>query len=180
MGGTDEGVPRRRLACGYLGSLGDRAGREWMARLRALVPLRHGESTDMDDFVTPIDTTLKGRLSKPGDLSIECVVWTDHNAYVTDVRPATCSKPHNGEFAGFYAAPAGPFPASDKIASNIADDGCANVVAHYLGSRPRTNGQIRPSGGSRWASTRSSGRWVAARCAALVPRTRETESSPAA
>jgi hypothetical protein len=81
------------------------------------------------------NTSLKGSLA-PGKntaATLQCVLWTDHKTYITDIHKSSCAKPFNGEYAGFFTAPDTSWPSTAKKRSTLTGDGCADVVARYLG-----------------------------------------------
>jgi hypothetical protein len=86
-----------------------------------------------DGEPTAYSLSLKGALSANTAASLQCVTWKDHSTYITDITKSSCSKPFNGEYAGFFTAPDTAYPSTAKKRDQIAGDGCAEVVAHYLG-----------------------------------------------
>ncbi len=86
-----------------------------------------------DGDTTSYSIALKGSLKTDTAASLRCVVWKDHKTYITNLAKSTCAKPFNGEYAGFFTAPNTAFPSTDKKESQIGQDGCEGVVAHFLG-----------------------------------------------
>lgn len=72
------------------------------------------------------------RGNRPLALSCETVTDDGHGS-ITDEQLASCSKPHNAEFAGLYTPPNVPWQADEKARQNMFDNGCESVVAKFLG-----------------------------------------------
>jgi hypothetical protein len=80
------------------------------------------------------DGSVKDGLRGSRPLAVTCLIVTDNGkGNVTKTEDAACDKPHNGEFAGLYAAPDGPWPANQDTRHKLASDGCEAIVAHFLG-----------------------------------------------
>ncbi len=72
------------------------------------------------------------RGSRP--LGLTCLIVTDDGKNsLTKTEDADCAQPHNGEFAGIYAAPDGPYQANQETRRKLANTGCESIVAHFLG-----------------------------------------------
>lgn len=81
-----------------------------------------------------VSWSLKDGLRGSRSLADRCFDATDtSNHQLTDRAPVDCSKPHRGEFAGLYTAPAGNYP-GDKDKGDPGETGCEKVVAKYVGS----------------------------------------------
>ena len=77
--------------------------------------------------------SVKGGLLGARPLAIGCITATDDGkGSVTRFADAGCDQPHNGEYAGAYLAPAGPWPTGDALTS-LVRTGCESVVAQFLG-----------------------------------------------
>ena len=59
------------------------------------------------------------------------------------MSPTPCATAHNGEFAGVYDAPDGPWPTDAATAGTARLDGCRAVVASFAGIPNDTNFQYR-------------------------------------
>jgi hypothetical protein len=86
-----------------------------------------------DGFPKSYSIALRNSLKTTTAASLKCVTWKDHKTYITDIVKSSCSKPFNGEYAGFFTAPNTAYPTNEKKRSQIQQDGCEGVVAHYLG-----------------------------------------------
>jgi Septum formation len=87
------------------------------------------EYKDLNNYeVVKRTASLKGGLSgdRPVGLSCMAITITSDNK-VGDMNPVACTTAHNGEFAGVYDLPDGPFPTDPKVRL----DGCAPVVAAF-------------------------------------------------
>jgi len=79
------------------------------------------------------DVSFRGILAKPTPLSARCITWKGTQDSLHDFAPASCASPHNGEYVGAYIAPARSWPATAKQRQDIADRGCENLVAQFVG-----------------------------------------------
>lgn len=77
--------------------------------------------------------SLRDGLAGERPLAITCLI-TNENAdgQIVYSGASSCDKPHAAEYAGHFIAPAGAYPGDDTDAEL---DGCASVVARYLGFR---------------------------------------------
>lgn len=92
--------------------------------------LSSGDSEN-DEFVS-MRTSLKDGLRGSRPLADTCITADDVNGDLGTVNSTDCAKPHRGEFAGTYTAPAGAYPAPGS-AGNPGRQGCKGVVALYVG-----------------------------------------------
>jgi hypothetical protein len=78
--------------------------------------------------------SVKGGLAGAKPLAVTCLIVTDdgHNS-VTKTDDVACDQPHNGEFAGIYTATDGPYPSDKEARRKLANNGCEEIVAHFLG-----------------------------------------------
>jgi hypothetical protein len=93
------------------------------------------EYKDLNDYEVALRTTsLKGDLGGDRKTALGCVTVTlKANQQVDRVTAAACDSQHNGEFAGVFDHPDGPYPTDAAAASKARLDGCAQVVATYAG-----------------------------------------------
>ncbi len=93
------------------------------------------EYVDLDDFaVVGRTASLKGGLAGDRPVGLSCItVTTTSNNRIDKMTPTKCDTNHNGEFAGVYDLPDGPYPTDRAAASKARLDGCAPVVAAYAG-----------------------------------------------
>jgi hypothetical protein len=78
--------------------------------------------------------TLKGNLSGSRTVAYGCLaVTTDSQHKVLSEKPVACTEPHATEFAGTFTAPDIPWPAGDAAREELADNGCEEVVAKFIG-----------------------------------------------
>jgi hypothetical protein len=77
------------------------------------------------------DASLKGALAAGSKQT--CVKWTNYKTYVDDIVPKACTGGFSGEYVGFYTAPDETFPANDTKMVALAQDGCEDLVARFLG-----------------------------------------------
>jgi hypothetical protein len=89
---------------------------------------------DSNYDVVATDGSVKDGLRGSHPLQVTCLIVTDDgkNA-VTKTEDADCDSPHNGEYAGIYRAPDGPWPADKDARRKLANTGCEAIVAHFLG-----------------------------------------------
>ncbi|GAA1549894.1 hypothetical protein GCM10009827_082950 [Dactylosporangium maewongense] len=112
-------------------SLWDAGARWFRCDLQAL--------QDIDRFSVATRTaSLRGTLRPDGgELRIGCVkVTTKAGGAAGDIDrifPASCTTPHEGEFAGLYEPPDGEYPADSEARSNANLAGCRPVVAGFTG-----------------------------------------------
>jgi len=78
------------------------------------------------------DVSFRGVLAKPSPLSARCITWLG-TQFVSNIEPVSCTSRHRAEFAGTYTAPVGPWPASAKEQTALADDGREHLVARFVG-----------------------------------------------
>jgi Septum formation len=89
-------------------------------------------------------SSVKDALSAGGPLRISCLTITASSANeVTTMVGSACDTPHNGEFAGVWEAPDGPYvdDRNARTATNLT--GCRGVVAAYAGIPNDGNFQYR-------------------------------------
>ncbi len=102
------------------------------------------EYRDLEDFpVVSRTASLKGGLADGSDLRLGCATVTASGDTVDKVMPATCTAAHNGEFAGVYDHPDGPYPTDQAARSKANLDGCRGVVAAFTGIPNDSNFQYR-------------------------------------
>src|SRR5947207_496896 len=77
--------------------------------------------------------SLRGALTGPRPYGLGCVTVTVANDAVQSMVAANCATPHNGEFAGVFEAPDGPYPADDKARGAVANPGCLSTIAKFVG-----------------------------------------------
>jgi hypothetical protein len=91
---------------------------------------------DLNDYgIADLTASLKGSLSNPtGNVRLGCVAITETSASAIDkMLPISCTTAHNGEYAGVWDAPDGPYP-DDATARRTANlNGCRGVVSAYAG-----------------------------------------------
>lgn len=103
-----------------------RAGARWFRCELSASPIDHGAKVGAD-------VSFRGILAGPTPLSVRCITWKGTGNSVHDFEPVSCSSPHNGEFVGAYTAPARAWPATVKQQQDIAEHGCENLVAQFVG-----------------------------------------------
>jgi hypothetical protein len=92
------------------------------------------EYKDLDDYeVVSRTASLKGGLSGDRPVGLGCIAVTTTNNRIDKMTPVSCTSPHNGEFAGVYDLPDGPYPTDREAASKARLDGCAPVIAAFAG-----------------------------------------------
>jgi hypothetical protein len=78
--------------------------------------------------------TVRDGLTGDHPLAVTCLTTNETSAgQVVYSAPVTCDQPHAAEYAGSYTAPPTDYPATDDKATQQAEQGCADVVARYLG-----------------------------------------------
>jgi hypothetical protein len=77
--------------------------------------------------------SVKDGLRGDRPLALTCFTVTDDKNKITDEEPTACAQPHNAELAGLFTAPDVPWPADQTARSNMAQKGCQQVAAQYLG-----------------------------------------------
>jgi hypothetical protein len=92
------------------------------------------EYKDLNDYeVVPRTASLKGGLTGDRPVGLGCLaIAVASGNRVGNMVPTACTAPHNGEFAGVYDLPDGPYP-SGEAARKARLDGCAPVIAGYAG-----------------------------------------------
>ena len=90
------------------------------------------EYKDLNDYdVVQRTASLKGGLSGERAVGLGCLTVTvTSDNRVDKMIPIACTSAHNGEFAGVYDLPDGPYPSGDA-ARKARLDGCAPVIAAY-------------------------------------------------
>lgn len=84
-------------------------------------------------YGTPRAGTLRDGLRGSRPVALTCLDFTlTSDDQIRTTRPVPCAQRHLAEFTGVYEAPDGSWPGYDKLAT-IADYGCADVTARYLG-----------------------------------------------
>lgn len=92
------------------------------------------EYKDLEGFaVVSRATSLKGALSATGAVRLLCAEVTNNGNTIDKVLPVPCETAHDGEFAGIYEHPDGPYPLDKAALSKANLDGCRGVVAAYTG-----------------------------------------------
>ncbi|WP_433058462.1 septum formation family protein [Dactylosporangium sp. CS-033363] len=95
-----------------------------------------------DDLFAPAPRTgsVKDGLKDPRPLALTCVDLdggdlTPEGFYrsVDAVTPVACTEPHDTEFVGAWAAPAGPFPADAQALNATVSKACFTLVAAFMG-----------------------------------------------
>jgi hypothetical protein len=91
------------------------------------------EYKDLDDYQVVLRTaSLKGALAGDRPVGLGCITVTVNASNQIDrMTPAACDSAHNGEFAGVFELPDGPYPTDRTAASKARLDGCGKVVATY-------------------------------------------------
>jgi Septum formation len=94
---------------------------------------------DIDRFsIATRTSSLRGALRPDGgELLIGCVKITRKDdgtaaASIDRIFPASCTTPHEGEFAGIYEPPDGEYPADGDARSGANLAGCRPVVAGFV------------------------------------------------
>jgi len=85
-------------------------------------------------FLNGVERTssLRHLLAGRSSLNFSCVDWIFHRHSESNIEPTTCSKPHSGEFAGYFTLSGTAYPSAARI-DKISDVGCKYVVARYVG-----------------------------------------------
>jgi hypothetical protein len=91
------------------------------------------EYKDLDDYQVVLRTTsMKDGLTGDRPVGLSCITVTVTSDNKIDrMTPAACNTQHNGEFAGVFDLPDGPYPTDRAAASKARLDGCGQVVAAF-------------------------------------------------
>jgi hypothetical protein len=91
------------------------------------------EYKDLDDYDVVLRTaSLKGGLGGDRPVGLSCITVTLTSDNRIDRKtPSACDTQHNGEFAGVFDLPDGPYPTDRAAASKARLDGCGQLVATY-------------------------------------------------
>ncbi|WP_433085422.1 septum formation family protein [Dactylosporangium sp. CA-052675] len=115
------------------------SGPAWAGGVRTWVC---GLAEAADDLFAPKPRTgsLRGGLKDPRPLALSCAALdggdlTPDGFYrsVDAVTPVSCTDPHDTEFVGVWAAPAGAFPADAQALNATVSKACFAEVASFLG-----------------------------------------------
>ena len=93
------------------------------------------EYKDLQNYeVLDRTASLKSGLVGSAELKLSCMTITETSAQEIDkILPVACSTSHNGEFAGVWDAPDGPYPTDANARKTANLNGCRGVVASYAG-----------------------------------------------
>lgn len=91
------------------------------------------EYEDLEDYdVVPRTESLKGALGGESEVALSCMaITTTQDNRVDKILPVRCDSGHNGEFAGIFDLPDGPYPGVSDAARKARLDGCGAVVAKF-------------------------------------------------
>lgn len=115
------------------------------------------EYTDIENPAIKARTaSLKGVLAGQSDLPLGCQQITESaDKKTVQIAAAACTAPHNGEFAGLWEHPDGPYP-EEPARNAAAGDGCRAVIAAFAGIpnddnfKYRTGWVTSPFGRAAW------------------------------
>jgi len=90
------------------------------------------EYRDLDDYaVVARSASLKGTLTGDRAVGLSCVAVTEKDGKIDKIAPTPCTSQHNGEFAGIFDMPDGPFPTDAAAVGAARLKGCGTVVAAF-------------------------------------------------
>jgi hypothetical protein len=91
------------------------------------------EYKDLDDYqVVSRTSSLRNALTGERAVGLSCVAVTQTaDGKIDKMTPTPCASNHNGEFAGVFDLPDGPYPTDAAAVSKARLDGCGAKVAEF-------------------------------------------------
>jgi hypothetical protein len=102
------------------------------------------EYNNLDEYAIVARTSsIRGALTGDRPVGLGCVVVTLKGNEIDRMTQTPCSESHNGEFAGIFDAPDGPWPTDVAAARALRLNGCRAVVAAFANVPNDNNLQYR-------------------------------------
>jgi hypothetical protein len=128
----------------------------WQAGLRTFHCDLARKLTMFDNAVYPGIVSVKNGLRGSRPLALSCAIQDSRYDSVEITMDIACDRRHNAELAGLYSLPDVPWPGDPTRLAPLAESGCREVVARFLGfadARSWRNKEVR----MWWASVNGEG-----------------------